>query len=107
MNETQTETEPTLQSVLPASAQEAVAKGFGEDFKSKLKLSKGINRHLVARAVDRVLLDKNTVGETKKAMGLVESEAVYVAAVIDEFRAWEAASKAAGDIAEKNVETVS
>lgn len=92
MNETQTE--PSLSSVLPASTQEVVAKGFGEDFKSKLKLPKGVNRFLVARAVDRVLLNKDTVAEVKKAMGLVASEVDYVTAVINEFRAWEAASKA-------------
>lgn len=97
-------TEPTLQSVLPASSHEAIAKSMGEDFKSKLKLPKGTNGFLVARAVDRVLLEKKTVAEVQKAMGLVRSEAEYVTAVVDEFRAWEAANKATA-AAEKKPET--
>lgn len=86
--------EPSLQSVLPVAARDAVANGMNEDFRSSLKLPKKMNRYLVARAMDRVLLEHLTVAEVKAQMGLVKSEAEYVEKVVAEFRAWEAANKA-------------
>jgi hypothetical protein len=83
--------EPSLQSVLPASSREAISGEMSKDFQSVLKLPKGMNRHIIARAIDRVLLERKTVEEL---VGLVASERAYVSQVVVEFRAWEAANKA-------------
>jgi hypothetical protein len=85
--------EPTLQSVLPAATHDAIAKALGEDFKSTLKLPKGMNRYIIASAIDNVLLHELSVEQVKTQIGLVASEVSYVKSVIDEFRAWEAMNK--------------
>ncbi len=84
-------TSPTLQDVLPASQKEVVAKAFNDEFRANLKLPRGMNKYLVSYAIDRVLLQGYTV---ENLPGLVKSERQYVAAVIAEFRAWEAANQA-------------
>lgn len=88
-----TNPEPSLQSVLPAATRDVIAKSMSEDFRSNLKLPRRMDRHLVARAIDYVLLGKLTIEETQRKMGLLRSEVAYITAVIDEFRQWEAANK--------------
>lgn len=83
----------SLQDILPASTREAVSSAIVKNFKSELKLPKGMNRHVVAHAVDRVLLGK-TIEAVKAELGLVASEVTYVGRVVDEFRAWNEAQKA-------------
>lgn len=86
--------EPSLQSTLPASARQAISGEMSKDFQSALKLPKGMNRQMVARAIDQVLLNGKAVESLKTSMGLLPSEADYVSKVVVEFRAWEAANQA-------------
>lgn len=94
---------PNIQDILPAATQAVIAQGINEEFKSTLKLPKGMNRHLVARGVDLIIIDKLTPEQVQKKMGLVPSEVKYITEVVAEFRAWEAAS-AAMKAAEKPAE---
>lgn len=86
--------EATLQEILPATTQQAVGTQLIQDFKSTLKLPKGMNRQMVARAVDYMLLKKKTVEQAQHELGLVASEAEYVGKVVEEFKAWDAAKSA-------------
>jgi hypothetical protein len=86
--------EPSLESVIPAASREAISDELKKSFESQLKLPKGMNRHLVARAIDRVLLGGQDIDEVQREMGLVYSEVGYVVRVVFEYRAWEEANKA-------------
>ncbi len=97
--------EPSLQNVLPATSREAVSAQMTQDFKSTLKLPKGVNRHLIARAIDKVLLEKENIEQVRGGLGLVASETEYMTKVIEEFRAWEVAAAATAPVPEPAKET--
>lgn len=78
-----------IKSILPNSTRNAIGVQMDEKFRSTLKLPKGMNRHMIARAIDRIFLEKMNIAQVKSKMGLVSSEVEYLTAVIAEFRAWE------------------
>ena len=84
--------EPSLSSVLPAASREVIAQSMNKEFRSALKLPRGMNRHLVARGIDLIILDKRSIDQVGAALGLVHSETEYIEKVVAEFRAWEAAN---------------
>jgi hypothetical protein len=85
--------EPTLNSILPAATQEVVNQELNKTFRSTLKMPKGMNRWMVGRGIDQMILNGLPIEQVKAKIGLVASEVEYVTAVIDEYRAWEAINK--------------
>jgi hypothetical protein len=79
---------PTIQNVVPSAARETLLKSLNDAFQSALKLPRGMNRGMISRAVDRVILEKIPVEEL--GMGLLRREREYIAKVVEEFRSWEA-----------------
>jgi hypothetical protein len=73
-----------LDAVLPETAKKADTEN--NTFKSKVVIPKGAMRGLCAKAVDKVIRQKQTLAEATKT--LVQSEREYVILVLSEYQEW-------------------
>jgi hypothetical protein len=78
---------PNIQDIAPVASQEALLAAIQKTFQSTLRLPKDMNRFMIGRAVDRVLLERVAIEEL--GMGLLRSEREYITKVVSEFKAWQ------------------